>query len=73
MSPLPRAQLRALTHFLHVCREQKVEVTIHTLRNGVVRVEDAEENLYAAIDLVCDKIERKLTRTKEKAIAKGRW
>lgn len=33
-------------------REQKVEVTIYTLRNGVVRVEDAENNLYAAIDLV---------------------
>jgi hypothetical protein len=29
-----------------------VEVTIYTLRNGVVRVEDAENNLYAAIDLV---------------------
>lgn len=33
-----------------------MEVTIHTLRNGVVRVEDAEESLYAAIDLVCDKV-----------------
>ncbi len=33
-------------------REQKVEVTIYTYRNGVVRVEDAEANLYAAIDLV---------------------
>jgi len=33
-----------------------VEVTIHTLRNGVVRVEDAEDSLYAAIDLVCDKV-----------------
>ncbi|KAG1661308.1 hypothetical protein FOA52_008655 [Chlamydomonas sp. UWO 241] len=57
----------------HGPREQKVELTIHTLHSGVVRVEDAEENLYAAIDLVCDKAERKLTRTKERAVAKGRW
>lgn len=57
----------------HGKKEQKVEVTIRTLRNGVVRVEDSEESLYAAIDLVCDKIERKLTRVKERAIAKGRW
>ena len=37
-------------------REQKVEVTIYTIRSGVVRVEDAEESLYAAIDVVCDKV-----------------
>ena len=38
------------------CREQKVEVTIYTLRSGVVRVEDSESALYASIDLVCDKV-----------------
>lgn len=54
-------------------KEQKVEVTIYTLRNGVVRVEDAESTLYAAIDLVCDKVERKLRKVKEKSIAKGKW
>lgn len=37
-------------------RQQKVDVTITTMRSGVVRVEDAEENLYASIDLVCDKV-----------------
>lgn len=36
-------------------RSQKVDVTIHTLRSGVVRVEDAEPSLYASIDTVADK------------------
>lgn len=54
-------------------REQKVEVTIYTLRNGVVRVEDSEANLYAAIDAVSDRVARKLTRVKERAISKGKW
>jgi ribosome-associated translation inhibitor RaiA len=33
-----------------------VEVTIYTHRNGTVRVEDSEADLYASIDLVCDKV-----------------
>lgn len=37
-------------------REQKVDVTVYTYRNGVVRVEDGEATLYAAIDIVCDKV-----------------
>lgn len=44
------------------CRQQKVDVTITTMRSGVVRVEDAEESLYASIDLVADKIARKLKK-----------
>jgi ribosome-associated translation inhibitor RaiA len=39
-----------------------VDVTIYTLRSGVVRVEDAEGSLYASIDLVADKISRKLKK-----------
>lgn len=44
------------------CRQQKVDVTITTMRSGVVRVEDSEESLYASIDLVSDKIARKLKK-----------
>jgi ribosome-associated translation inhibitor RaiA len=44
------------------CRQQKVDVTITTMRSGVVRVEDSEESLYASIDLVADKIARKLKK-----------
>eukprot|EP00877_Chromochloris_zofingiensis_P008784 jgi/Chrzof1/4159/Cz14g01070.t1 len=57
----------------HGARQQKVDVTIHTLRNGIVRVEDAEESLYASIDIVCDKVSRKMRKVKEKAITKGTW
>eukprot|EP00798_Chlamydomonas_sp_ICE-L_P022576 gene22576-29706_t len=54
-------------------KEMRVEVTIRTLHHGVVRVEDNEEHLFAAIDLVCDKVERKMQKLKEKAITKARW
>lgn len=57
----------------HGKKEQKVEVTIKTVRNGVVRVEDVEESLYASIDVVCEKIARKLQKIKERAISKGKW
>lgn len=33
-----------------------MDVTLHMLRHGVVRVEDAEASLYASIDIVCDKV-----------------
>ncbi len=36
-------------------RRQRAEITIYTLRNGVVRAEDTEDSLYAAVDLVSDK------------------
>ncbi|KIZ01060.1 30S ribosomal protein 1 [Monoraphidium neglectum] len=57
----------------HGARQQKVDVTIYTVRAGVVRVEDAEASLYASIDTVADKVARKLTRMKELAIKKGTW
>lgn len=57
----------------HHNREQTTEVTVYTLRHGVVRVEDTEGDLYAAIDLVSDKLKRKLSKLKEKAIQRNTW
>eukprot|EP00210_Caulerpa_lentillifera_P004323 g4126.t1 len=54
-------------------KEQKTEVTLYTQRNGVIRSEESADILYASIDLVCDKLERKLQKVKEKAISKGKW
>jgi len=54
-------------------RQQRTELTVYTLRHGVVRVEDVEENLYASVDLVCDKVQRKLRKLKEKAVDRGTW
>lgn len=57
----------------HHMRNQKAEVTVYTLRHGVVRVEDTEDDLYAAVDLVMDKLKRKMLKVKEKAIQKNTW
>ena len=38
-----------------------------------LRVEDAEDNMYASIDLVCDKVARKMGRVKDHAISTGKW
>jgi len=54
-------------------RAQRTEITAYTLRNGVIRAEDVEENLYASVDLVCDKLQRKMRKVKEKAVDRGNW
>jgi len=54
-------------------KEQRTEITAYTLRHGVVRAEDVEENLYASVDLVCDKLQRKMRKLKEKAVDRGNW
>jgi ribosome-associated translation inhibitor RaiA len=57
----------------HHQREQTAEVTVFTLRHGVIRVEDTEGDLYAAIDLVTDKLKRKMGKIKEKAVQRNLW
>jgi len=54
-------------------KQQKTEVTVFTLRNGVVRSEVVADSLYASIDLVGDKLERKMQKVKEIAMNKGKW
>lgn len=46
-------------------REQKVEVTINTTLYQI-RAEEANNDLYAAIDLVVDKVDRQIRRNKNK-------
>ena len=48
---------------------QKTEVTVYT-RNGIIRSEEEADDLYASIDAVSDKLERKLRKVKEKKISK---
>jgi len=48
---------------------QKTEVTVYT-KNGIIRSEEEADDLYASIDAVSDKLERKLRKVKEKKISK---
>ena len=50
-------------------RDQKVEVTI-PLNNGILRAEERQDDLYAAIDKVTDKIERQIRKNKTKIQAR---
>ncbi len=43
---------------------QKVEVTIIPISGPIIRAEDIEENLYAAIDVVYDKLNKQLRNKK---------
>ncbi|MDR1774596.1 MAG: ribosome-associated translation inhibitor RaiA [Clostridioides sp.] len=45
---------------------QHVEVTISQINGRMVRAEDSEEDLYAAIDVVVDKLNRQIIKYKEK-------
>ena len=40
--------------------KQKVEVTLDNINGHVVRAEDVQDDLYSAIDLVCDKLNSRL-------------
>lgn len=45
--------------------DQKIEVTIPT-KNVILRAEEASKDLYAAIDLVSEKLERQIRKSKTK-------
>lgn len=46
--------------------KQKIEVTIIPINGPIIRAEDSEESLYAAIDVVYDKLNKQLRRYKNK-------
>ena len=66
---------KAIRHFDHVINAtvmlsvekliQKAEVTIH-LRGKDIHAEASDEDLYAAIDLLSDKLDRQVLRHKDK-------
>jgi putative sigma-54 modulation protein len=76
---------RAVSHFEHITTEidinlsvaknpriaasQVAEVTIYA-NGAVIRAEEANEHLYASIDLVADKISRQLRKYKERNFSK---
>ena len=45
---------------------QKVEVMIPNVNGHTIRVEEEQDNLYPAIDLVCDKLSRQIVKYKDK-------
>ena len=49
-------------------RRQKAEVTLHT-KGKDIYVEQAHEDMYAAIDLMMDKLDRQIIKHKDKAFA----
>lgn len=51
-------------------KDQKVEVTIPT-KNLTLRAEEKSNDLYAAIDLVVEKLERQIIKNKTKMLSKN--
>lgn len=61
----PEAELR-VTVSANKKEKQKVEVTLDNINGHVVRAEDVQDDLYSAIDLVCDKLNRQIVKYKNK-------
>ncbi|WP_374401035.1 ribosome hibernation-promoting factor, HPF/YfiA family [Niveibacterium sp.] len=71
---------RVIRHFDHVTSvnvilsvdklKQKAEVTVH-VRGKDIFVESIEEDLYAAIDAMTDKLDRQVLKHKEKSYDHG--
>jgi ribosomal subunit interface protein len=53
-------------------KTSKVEVTIPMLNNLVLRAEETNADMYAAIDLIVDKLERQIRKHKTKVNRKAR-
>ena len=51
--------------------KKKIEITV-TLKGVTLRAEETNEDLYAAVDLVVDKLERQMRKHKTKINRKGR-
>src|SRR6478752_1560994 len=65
---------RVTRHFAHVILSvdklvQKAEVTLH-VRGKDIHAESIDADLYAAIDLLVDKLDRQVIKYKDKANAK---
>ena len=63
------SNIRATVLFNVRGHNQKVEITI-PLKNFIVRAEETRDDLYAAIDVVIDKIERQIRKNKTKMQSK---
>ena len=61
----PEAELR-VTVSANKKEKQKVEVTLDNINGHVVRAEDVQDDLYSAIDLVCDKLNRQIVKYKNR-------
>ncbi len=66
----PDAKVNANLRF-NADKTSKVEVTI-PLQNLVLRAEETNSDMYAAIDLICDKLERQIRKHKTKVNRKFR-
>ena len=66
----PEAELR-VTVSANKKEKQKVEVTLDNINGHVVRAEDVQDDLYSAIDLVCDKLNRQIVKYKNKFKTRG--
>ena len=64
--PFPRAGAPIRKPPVAPCRRPRSPYT----RNGIIRSEEEADDLYASIDAVSDKLERKLRKVKEKKISK---
>lgn len=53
-------------------KNQKIEVTIFTKNGTIIRAEDSQDDLYAAIDTVYDKLYKQIRKFKTQLINKNR-